>query len=372
MKLVGAALLLVWAGGCDARKTPAPPSVKPPEASTATASAEPTSSMTSPSPSAWSPSSWARDQPRLGHFVVHRGQLVIRAGLDHHLVVDGSAKELKPFVAPCSKLEQVLETALVCVADGKRRLMLDVSGTYRERALPEAAADPKTPWVAGARAGKVVVLEGTRMHVLDGLEDDWTSHELGPAPTSPSTRGLPSLVHVAGDVAYAGYDRGEWGGALFALALDHPRWKPLHQVAERSLGIPVHTITAGPKGATWVVFGLAHLSLREGAVARFHGTEGKLVVDNQRAPFPFDDAEFASMAFDERGALYVLSGAHGILRQTNGAWDHLTPSWTTFTYVQDLAVRGNTAVVALYDAGMVFIDLQSQEVVRRRLPVPTP
>jgi hypothetical protein len=127
-----------------------------------------------------------------------------------------------------------------------------------------------------------------------------------------------------------------------------------------------------PDGKVWAVEGLAHLGLREGILDVYDGKEWTAFCCSSKGKMSnwnLGPASLDSVAFDREGRVYVLSGHFGLTRYEGGNWTRLTPGWPRFQYVSSLHLTASgVAVIGMYDAGVLLVDLQSNQSRRVKFP----
>jgi hypothetical protein len=163
-----------------------------------------------------------------------------------------------------------------------------------------------------------------------------------------------------------GFDAGEFGGGLRVIDLQTGQEE---QVPFRSgSGWPVRCLKAAPDGRVWALEGVAHGTVRWGAIHVRSGDAWELhcsSTEGELANWDLPPASLDALAFDADARLYVLSGNLGLARYEGGAWTRLTPGWPDFFYVQSLLVTpGGVAVIGAGDQGIMLLNLQSGEIRR--------
>jgi hypothetical protein len=193
----------------------------------------------------------------------------------------------------------------------------------------------------------------------------WEAVPIKPPPSLmpvPVRREQADHALLAGGALYLGYDRGEWGGAL--LALDVLTGRCARMKLRAGWGLPIRDLRSGPGTALWVVEGLAHLSGREGRLSRSEGKGWRTLCSSSRegrVAWDLSPACLDAVDFDGKGRLVLLSGDLGLVRLDGNRWTRLTPDWPRFAFVSCLHVTpAGVAVVGLYDAGVLLIDLKSR------------
>jgi hypothetical protein len=302
----------------------------------------------------------ARDQPPNGGLMRWGGDLVVRTSHPRRidlasmtsspLAIDGADQVLglstwagKPVALVIKNKERYL-----AVKDGARVDLppaLRPVATTSKLELPLSLAADGT-WLALHQRGT--------LHVYDGKA--WRELPIIGIPEGPATMGLiatDTLLHRG--KLYLAFDRGEWGGALYAVDLTTGKAE-----AQPGPDLPLRDLTLSPTGELWAVRGLAHLSLLEGDLRELSGTQWKLHAASEpgagAALLPKTSLD--ALAFDGAGAPVLLSGAQGLLRRApSGAWEPLLTGWPRFVYVQDLELSEGRAVIATDDAGLVVVDL---------------
>jgi hypothetical protein len=237
--------------------------------------------------------------------------------------------------------------------------------------LPEEIRVASDPPILCADADSVVLLGNQKAFWRKGA--GWESVPFAKRPGSrPGDEMGWVLNHalLAKEKVYLGFDRGEWGGDLLALDLKTGAWEqpPLASGG----GWPVRDLKLGPGETVWAVEGLAHLGVRHGKLNVFDGNEWKVFCcssEGKMSNWNLDPASLDSVGFDGEGRVYVLSGCLGVARYEGGNWTQLTPGWPSFQYVSSLHITASgVAVIGMYDAGVLLVDLRSNQARRVIFP----
>ncbi len=295
-----------------------------------------------------------------GDAVVVRGEklwrLDVDAGTQEPLLVDG-AVVLDVAARPDGAI-----VALCKQPDGRAVIMERArsGGNWRTTALPDGAgSDTKQPFRLGADGTATVVWEGTRFYRRDG--EKWTMVPLG--KVEGHMRGFPKHTLLARGRFLLGYDAGEWGGEVvsFAVVDGALRVEPMGETAKADESLPVHGLAADRSGHVFVPRGTSHLGSREGALYESDASDAWTLVagsterDTKSHGWNLERTSFDGVAFDDSNRVYVASVYLGVARrEANGSWIRLTPSWPKESvYLAGLLVRGETAIIATFDGGVV-------------------
>ncbi len=189
----------------------------------------------------------------------------------------------------------------------------------------------------------------------------WSAQRIGKA-SSPYEGVLnwpPDHVLLANGVLYLGTDEGEFGGMLLAFDTSTGSWTNVQEKWDAHHE-PVTAIRRSPVGEIWVTTGIAHLGLFEGDLRVLRMGQWILVARStdpasQNVNWQAPPCDFRSVAFDDSGRQYVLTGLRGVFRSGDFSWESVTPGWPGFVYCTDLTVLpSGQFVVATYDAGVLI------------------
>ncbi len=295
------------------------------------------------------------------------GKIVVRTQPPR--LLDLSAGSTKPVALAGADLVEGVATwqqrpiALATKAE-ERFILVEEAGAIRRVELPRALRAAKTsatpqPTPLLAASDAVIALQlRDKLHAYDGAR--WSEVTITGIAESPATLGLlanDALLH--GGTLYLGFDRGEWGGALYAV-------DPATGKATKQPGpdLPVRDLAVDPKGDLWAVRGLAHLGLRDGDLRVLRQGKWRIVAATDpggpsRGWDVIAETPFDAVTFHAAGDPLLLSGSRGILRKSSGqTWQSALQGWPSdFVYLNDLEIEGSLAVIATADAGVLLVEL---------------
>lgn len=175
---------------------------------------------------------------------------------------------------------------------------------------------------------------------------------------------IPREILCTEDSVYAGYNAGEWGGALFRFD------KVVHRFEKCILdGLPVTGISEDGDGHVWVSTGLAHEGSVEGALYEYDGAHWENVVP-QKVPLPVE-SDITGIGFMPSGGLRVVAGTLGLVELKGNVFHPIVKvDWYETgdsLYTQGLVVDGEGRnFVGTFDAGVfVFATEEGRLTVRR-------
>jgi hypothetical protein len=242
----------------------------------------------------------------------------------------------------------------LCGKDGEYRLLVRNANGWDELEIPADARRVATkPKLIADQSTLVLFINNVAFKRTDKT---WERINLKPRPKLMfSDDSNADHLLLVGNKLYLGFDWGEWGGQLLSLELKTGEWMIIDQYR-----LPIRDLKIGPGEKVWVVEGLAHLSLREGRIHQSDEKSWQTICDTANWALP--PASLDAMAFDGDGRVVLLSGSLGLIRQDRNGWTRLTPGWPNYAYVHCLHISPTgLAVIGMYDAGILLIDLNSQK-----------
>lgn len=309
-----------------------------------------------------------RDQPTCHGLQRWNGALVVRTLSPRAL--DLGAGTSAPLLV--GDAERVLALATwkgvpiaLSVKSDERYLAVKEGASFKRVEVPAAVrSEPTTSKLVAspllAADDKLIALVvADKLHLFDGTK--WSELTITGVDKSPATLGLlASEVALHDGSLYLAFDRGEWGGALYAVEL-----KTGKAAKQPGPELPVRELTVDAGGDLWAVRGLAHLSLLEGDLRLLHHGKWRTLASTEPGgpSVGWDVLEQISLdavAFEPTGRPVLLSGKRGVLRKGPGkSWVPAILDWSDFVYVDDLELEGTRAVISTYDAGVLVVDLSS-------------
>ena len=320
----------------------------------------------------WNKGILQQDQPRIHRLFAWGDQLIVHA--DGFYALDIARARLERVTLPGSV--SILDLAAI---DARRAAILsrDASGLYLLQGSLQSAARIEvsealrhsqkvlrvfaSSATVGVWGGDTLFIERGGHNVFRALQLPVSPVSMGGLPLSMSEPLASDPVLVTDSTLFVGYDRGEWGGALFSTNLS------TGQVESLGIKFPVTDLKIDPAGRLWLTGGLAHGCRRSGYVWRRADRVWStiLATDNHcrenvsegLAPWPLPVDPIESIAFDRAGVPYVLSGRLGVVRYDAGAWTPVAPFWPS---QEPVAVRGlqilsdSTFVIATRDGGVLL------------------
>jgi hypothetical protein len=311
-----------------------------------------------------------RDQPTLRRIVEWNGRIIVEA--DRPYTLDFDRATLKPLEVPGA--QEVLGVAsngpgkplALCKTKAGLSLLAKQDDKWVERELPDEAQKSAKPFLLCADPASVAVVGQETVFSL--ARGKWKAVPLKDRPKHVYTEGAARHALLAGEALYLGYDKGEWGGGLLRLDLGTGKCK------EIDLGEPgnVRDLKTGPGERLWVVQGLDHLTLEEGAVQSTDGKEWAVVCRSSKGDthkWDLSPTSLDALAFDVKGNPWLLSGTLGLIRREKEKWVRVTPDWPEYLPVRSLHITpGGVAVIGTFDAGVVLFEVESKRARRVTFP----
>jgi hypothetical protein len=238
---------------------------------------------------------------------------------------------------------------LVCGRGNTAQVYRQIDGSWTSLTAPLQG----TAFRSAVDGGQIVLVSENAIYRVSGSS----------IPT-PTPRGIPefpeapSTLLLTGNVLYAAFDRGEFGGALYRFDLNQSPMTPTKILADN-----VRFLARSGSGAVWAASGLAHMIGLRGAVYRIHGdaTEVVAMISGHRMT---DDhvSETAGLAFpglttvdgltisDDEQPIVVLSEL-GVFKLTPSGFAPIYQGTLRFSY--DAQIRGLDVTVGSSPTGVV-------------------
>lgn len=319
---------------------------------------------------------FVRDQPNSRGLDVWNGSLVARTSPPLSVNVVAATSRALDLPKDCQALQLATYGSTPVALCGSARgpaYLAEWTGTrWRERALPqEALMDWGAKPVLLTGGTTLTVVTADHIHRLAG--EDWISRTV--SLPGDLHRDFPEHRAESGGRLYFGYDHGEFGGQLVSLDLQRGEWRDDDADMGEAGSLPVRDIEIDRDGRLWVVRGLSHLNLLEGALFVL-GPGGWQLFASSRGSAPImmvgseprhshSAISFSSVAFDEKNRPHLLSGSAGVVRiEQNGGLTRLTPEWPGFVYVDGLVIIDHTAAIGTSDSGVLLLNMETGRLYR--------
>ena len=115
----------------------------------------------------------------------------------------------------------------------------------------------------------------------------------------------PEHILCTNDAIYAGYNGGEWGGALFRLDKRQHQWENISHN-----NTPVTGILQSPENHVLVSYGLDHLGLLKHGLYEWDSKQWNCVIPD-KISFP-EETDITGIAFTPTGELCISTGTLGL------------------------------------------------------------
>jgi hypothetical protein len=243
--------------------------------------------------------------------------------------VDRNSRRLDPFTAiRCDSYDDVaysseLGKLLLCRARGTTQL-------YRfngRRWIPMAGPVRGIDFRCAVDRDRVALISSDTIYLLSVGARAPAALRIG----VEEFREAPAAALLNGDSLFLGYDRGEFGGALYHVDLGRPI-----PAASRLLTDSIRFIARSPSGSIWAASGLAHLVMAHAALYRLEPTRTELIasisgvtsqtdpgrVEASGVPFPAVTS-VEGLAFTDDGRPIVVFPDLGVFTLTDGSFQPL-------------------------------------------------
>lgn len=314
-----------------------------------------------PAAALWSERTLQRDQPRINRLFRWGDRLLVQADAFYELnVASARVERLRlpgdPHVMDLAPIDRSRAVILSRDARGLYLVVGDLSSVTR-RELPEAIRHSFGRARVFGSPGALGVWGGDKLYIERDARRRFRTLEL-PYRFGEPTASDPLLV--SGSRLLVGYDRGEWGGALFAVDLETAHAEALN------VTFPLKDLRLDGLGRLWVAGGVEHLAVREGYLWRLEGNTWTTLLEmhSLRKPevspgtgWSYGPAVLSAVAFDQAGVPHVLTEQFGVVRYEGGVWTQTTTFWPTEgrTPVRGLEITSDsTIVIATWDAGILL------------------
>jgi hypothetical protein len=168
----------------------------------------------------------------------------------------------------------------------------------------------------------------------------------------------PGQLAIHAGQLFFGFGAGEYGGWIGTLDPSTGTWV----IAESASRRPVERFYQPRAGALWVVGFLGH----KGPAGDIHVHASAAITELlDTARWSLGPADLRG-AFLSRGRRYVASGMLGLVRQHDGEWSPVLPSWKP-AHLRDVAFHDDRAYLLL-EGELVAVDIPSHHTTRLHLP----
>lgn len=342
----------------------------------------------------------ARDQPRLEWMKVVRNRIVAKVGsrLQNRMVPEGT--DMYAFDVPTEHLRPVVfpeqgrlvdfsewgERRCALCRDGNRlNLLAYRRGVWQSEGLPNSFPDTSS----------IRIVVHNNLLICFALGGAFTRIGRNWQPFRKlfhwgSIAPVPQCVLCIEKSVYAGYDAGEWRGALFRLDKASPTWTncaseylPYPNVAENRkiiknnwieevmIGyLPITGVTQSSDNHVWISSGLAHLGSIDCALDEYDGSCWKRIIPGS-VTLP-EESDITGIAFMPSGELRIVAGCLGLL-ELKGYSLHpvLGVNWYELgqsIYTQGLMIdQDGRNFIGTFDAGILLSHMKGDELILQRL-----
>jgi|GEM_PF-4788652 len=190
-------------------------------------------------------------------------------------------------------------------------------------------------------------------------------------------RMLPRAIAVSENELILGYDKGEWGGAVYSMRIDK---NGLDAKSNRLLSENVCAIRQDSKGGIWIASGLSHLGMRDAGLHFYDGQKISGIV-SQRYFFEKElksksgvaislhkSTEISGMTVNSKDEVVIVAAEAGLFSYTIGnpfrsLWEgslYITYNMTDYSvgsFPQGIVEKGKKLYVASRSLGVFCFEI---------------
>ncbi|HEY9774261.1 MAG TPA: hypothetical protein V6C81_10720 [Planktothrix sp.] len=291
--------------------------------------------------------------------------------------IDREHSTLVPFKVPgAAYVFSVFDTGskryVLCSTDNGVVLKKAQGRTWQDTKVPTPVYAQPENWQISAGDDNVALVADKGFYLLEG--NQWSRVD-----TKENAAGnmLGNSLIKDGKI-YGGFDNGEWGGSVSQTDCKTGASKDIFNNAF----FPVVGLKRAADGKIWIACGVSHMGLESAALFYYDG--GKVVtasevvgmrsglgmgagtisaqekpIYSERKNWDFEPTCFAGFDLDKDGNPIALSLEEGLMRYSNEKWQRITRSWHSGMYLGNLVVDGSTAVIPVWERGVIMYDMSN-------------